>query len=306
MSEVRYPMGAVSQRTGLSPHVLRVWERRYGAVTPERTDTNRRLYTEEEIRRLEYLSQLTSAGHGISQIAALPFSELASLAAKSDASRRGKSSRKEGEDSHLDEAWSCVCEMDSATLHTVLDRAAVVLGLSKLSLDVIVPLIERIGASWELGDISPAEEHAASAVIKEVLFSSSRPFAPSTSAPNFLVTTPRGQLHELGAALVCCLARRDGWNVTYLGPSLPATEIARAAISNDSIAVGLSIVYPADDPTLAEELLQLRQSLPDHVQILIGGRSAHHYKKAIAKSGGLLLTNLDETEAALQELRSNR
>ena len=72
-------MKLVARRTGLSAHVIRVWERRYGAVTPVRTGTNRRLYTEEDIERLSLLRRLTEAGHNIGNVAALPLPRLREL-----------------------------------------------------------------------------------------------------------------------------------------------------------------------------------------------------------------------------------
>jgi methanogenic corrinoid protein MtbC1 len=304
----RFPIKLVSQRTGLSPHVLRVWERRYRAVVPARSDTNRRLYTEEEIVRLELLAALSKAGHGIGNISLLPTDELASLieSLPSPTNAGRETSSSPSAESLFDEAWTTVRNIDSNALRDVLQPAAVSLGVSGLTQELIVPLIDRIGASWESGEISVAEERAASAVIKEVLFTASRPFAQTASAPNFLVTTPSGQLHELGAVLVACNARRYGWEVTYLGPSLPAAEIARAAIRNQSLAVGLSIIYPADDAELPGELIQLRQALPDGLPILIGGRSAHAYAATVKEIDGTIITNLNGLTEMLANLREQR
>jgi len=308
MSDFRYPMRLVAQRTGLSPHVLRAWERRYEAVTPERSETNRRLYSEAEIIRLELMARLTEAGNSIRQIAALSTTELETMAGAlpSPTVTPSRSETSSPDQALLEEAWSCVVDLDSPALSKVLNRATVSLGILKFSADLIVPLIERIGTAWQSGEISAAEEHAASALIKEVLFTTSRPFAESTGAPNLVVATPAGQLHELGAVLVSCTARRDGWQVTYLGPSLPAAEIARAAIRNQSLAVGLSIVYPSDDPQLPAELLQLRQSLPDEVSILIGGRSAGYYNETAQEIGAKIVTDLAVLALELDKIRSRR
>jgi DNA-binding transcriptional MerR regulator/methylmalonyl-CoA mutase cobalamin-binding subunit len=308
MSDFRYPMRLVAQRTGLSPHVLRAWERRYEAVTPERSETNRRLYSEAEIIRLELMARLTEAGNSIRQIAALSTTELETMAGAlpSPTVTPSRSETSSPDQALLEEAWSCVVDLDSPALSKVLNRATVSLGISKFSADLIVPLIERIGTAWQSGEISAAEEHAASSLIKEVLFMTSRPFAESSGAPNLVVATPTGQLHELGAVLVSCTARRDGWQVTYLGPSLPAAEIARAAIRNQSLAVGLSIVYPSDDPQLPAELLQLRQSLPDEVSILIGGRSAGYYNETAQEIGAKIVTDLAVLALELDKIRSRR
>lgn len=296
-------MRVVSQRTGLSPHVLRVWERRYEAVVPERTETNRRLYTEREILRLSYLARLTEEGQGISQLASLSTETLAEMVAEgTEASPTARDLSLH--DTLLEEAWACVTKLDSVGLYDVLDRAGLALGVSGFSMNVVVPLVDRIGASWGTGEISAAEEHAASVAIREALFAISRPFAESSDAPNLVVTTPQGQLHELGAALVSAIARRDGWNVIYLGPSLPAMEIARVAEVREAKAVALSIVYPGDDQNLHDELNHLHRLVPDGTEILVGGRSASAYASTLAELGLKPIESLAELKVRLDELRA--
>ena len=93
-------------------------------------------------------------------------------------------------------------------------------------------------------------------------------------APRWLGTTPSGQHHEVGILLACCVAALEGWQVTYLGPNLPALEIAAAARDSGASAVGLSIVYPEADPGLEVELRALRRELGPGTPIVIGGRAA--------------------------------
>ena len=86
----------VARRTGLTAHVIRIWEKRYGAVQPERTGTNRRLYSEEQIERLSLLREITRAGHSIGPVAKLPTENLRKLAAEADTARRPRSARDGG------------------------------------------------------------------------------------------------------------------------------------------------------------------------------------------------------------------
>jgi DNA-binding transcriptional MerR regulator/methylmalonyl-CoA mutase cobalamin-binding subunit len=308
MQTLRYPMKFVVQQTGLSPHVLRVWERRYGAVHPERSDSNRRLYDEKDLNRLDLLAKLTKAGHGIGQIATLPADELESMAATlpTTPAPPAPSASPELHADLMDQAWLHVVALEPGKLRTLLDEAVVSLGSTRVLEQLLVPLVSRIGAGWEAGELSAVEEHAASAVIKEVLFTGSRPFAESAGAPGLVVATPTGQLHELGAAMITSSARRLGWNVTYLGPSLPAEDITRAAVRADVIAVALSIVYPGDDPLLPDELRRLRRLLPDGMPVLIGGRAAPTYGVVIAQINATLLTDIAGFKAELGRLREGR
>ncbi len=305
MSELVYPMKWVAQKTGLSPHVLRVWERRYEAVSPARTASNRRMYSDAELHRLELLAKLTGAGHGIGQIANLPDEDLESMAAsiQREEVAEGPAMGVTSVEKSLQKAWGAVTSLDLDLLREVLERAGVELGDSALAEQLMVPLIEKIGSGWETGELSIAEEHAASAVIRELLFLNSRPYAESFSAPGIVIATPAGQLHELGAALVSSTARRRGWRVTYLGASVPAEEIARAVVRSHSQAVGLSIVYPADDPLLPDELRRLKRLLPADVALLLGGRSARGYYQLAEEIGAIIPTDLDGFKAGLDRLR---
>lgn len=305
MSEMVYPIKWVVQRTGLSPHVLRVWERRYGAVSPARTESNRRMYSAAELHRLELLAKLTGAGHGIGQIANLPDEDLESMVAGIPRERAtvGPAVGGAAVEALLQKTWVAVKAMDLELLRDLLERAGVELGDSALTEQLMVPLIEKIGRGWENGELSIAEEHAASAVIQEVLFLNSRPYAESSSAPGIVIATPVGQLHELGAALVSSIARRRGWKVTYLGASVPAEEIARAVARTHSLAVGLSIVYPPDDPLLPDDLRRLKRLLPAHVGLLLGGRSAVAYDQLAEEIGAVIPKDLEGFKAGLDMLR---
>jgi methylmalonyl-CoA mutase cobalamin-binding subunit len=118
-----------------------------------------------------------------------------------------------------------------------------------------------------------------------------------------VVATPAGQLHELGALLVGAAAANLGWQVTYLGASLPAAEIAGAARQNRARAVALSLVYPEDDPRLEGDLTRLRAMLPPETDILAGGRAMPAYGDALDKIGALRMKDLTHLCAALDELR---
>jgi methanogenic corrinoid protein MtbC1 len=118
-----------------------------------------------------------------------------------------------------------------------------------------------------------------------------------------VVTTPAGQLHELGALVVAAAAASEGWRATYLGPNLPAEEIAGAAEQNEAKAVALSIIYPADDPRQGYELEKLRRYLRDGVVLFVGGRATESYRKTLDAIGAVRSANIPNFRAALKTLR---
>jgi DNA-binding transcriptional MerR regulator/methylmalonyl-CoA mutase cobalamin-binding subunit len=304
-----YPIRAVARRTGLTSHVIRVWEKRYGAVEPLRTPTNRRLYSDSDIERLRLLHRATLTGHSIGQIAQLPNERIRALAAadKMLAPSLPRTASPRFMDSSpqriLDAALRAVERLDAAALEELLTQAAVVLSQPVLIEQVIVPLMYRIGDRWYEGTLRVVHEHLGSAVVRTALGSLSRGFAPSPSDPMLVVATPTGQLHELGALMVATTAASNGWHVTYLGPSLPAEEIAAAVHQRHARAVALSLVYPPDDPYLRGELITLRRGLPKGVVVLVGGRAHEAYGDALEKIGALVLRDLADLRKHLDILR---
>lgn len=285
-------MKVVALRTGLSPHVIRVWERRYRAVTPGRTGTRRRLYSEPEIERLKLLHLATGAGHSIGTIAHLDIEELRNLigSGRTDDGPSLKKLRDNRQVIGRDFVERClerIASLDRAGLETALQDGSLALGQQGTLLHVVAPLAEAMGALWQDGTIGVAHEHFASAVMRTFLGNMGRPFAPRESAPHLIVATPPGQLHELGALLVAAVAAVLGWQTTYLGACLSAPEIASAVRQKPARAVALSVVYPADDPQLGPELRQLRSLLPAHVALLVGGRAATGYQPVLDEIGAI-------------------
>jgi DNA-binding transcriptional MerR regulator/methylmalonyl-CoA mutase cobalamin-binding subunit len=309
MAESHQAIKVVARRTGLSAHVIRIWEKRYGAVEPERTETNRRLYSDEQIERLSLLRDITQNGHSIGNVAKLPTEKLRQLASESrDANGQASGSPTPAlavpaGESFLRECVAAVMSLDTRALEETLKRAATRLGAQGLLLRVVAPLTQTLGDLWREGTVTAAHEHFASAVLRVYLGQAARSFTGAEGAPVLVVATPAGQIHELGALLVGAAATNLGWNVTYLGTSLPAAEIAGAARQNRARAVALSLVYPEDDPQLEGELMRLRESLPPEVRILVGGRATPAYRNALEKIGAVQIDDLTQVGATLDDLR---
>lgn len=295
-------------RTGLTPHLIRIWEKRYGAVQPARTGTNRRLYSEAEIERLNLLRLGRHSGHNISTIARLPIEKLRALAARVvEAPPNGAQPRAVEAALHaeqfIEEGLARIRDLDGDALDGSLHRAALAFGFQAMLLTVVGPLAQRIGLAWREGTITAAQEHFASARMRAFLDLTARPFAAADSSAVMVVATPAGQLHDLGAFIVAAAATNLGWRVACLGANLPAAEIARSAIQIRARAVALSIVYPDDDPGLPGELDTLRAYLPPEVALVVGGRAVNAYRESLEKIGAITPSSLSELLSMLDELR---
>jgi DNA-binding transcriptional MerR regulator/methylmalonyl-CoA mutase cobalamin-binding subunit len=287
-----HPIRHVALRTGLSAHVIRAWERRYGAVKPKRTRKNRRLYSEADIERLNLLNKAKKDGHSIGQLARLPKKALQELIRQGEtvSATAIKPVHDQIEDSsprHYYEAClAAVLDLDAHALNQSLSRASVRLTRLSLVEQVVAPLVQEIGDLWAEGSLKVANEHMVSAVIRSFLGDILRSSEVPPRAPKMIIATPSGQWHELGALMAATVAATLGWQAIYLGSNLPAEEIVAAVEKTGASVVALSIVYPEGDPMLDGELKKLRRYLPASTVIILGGR-------AVQSSQGIL----NETEA---------
>lgn len=291
------PIQLAAKSAGLTAHVIRAWEKRYDAVLPGRSDSNRRLYSQDEVERLRLLGVLTRSGHRIGDIARLPTEALRERALAADPAEdsiSAKPATSHQPDESLRRAIDAVHHMDAKTLQSILERSAVALGQRGLLQRFISPLAHRIGELWADGTLTAAHEHFASNELRSFLLRGSRAYSERASAPLAIVTTPSGQLHELGATIVAAAASDLGWRVLYLGPNLPAADIANAAVQNHAKLVALSIVYPGDDAGLSSELALLRRLVPNETEIIAGGAASSSYRSTLEQAGIRLIDDLEE------------
>jgi len=278
----RHPIRVVATRTGLSPSVLRAWERRYGVVDPARSDGGQRLYSDADIDWLSLLKRVTDAGRAIGDVAELAEEEVRRLAAEDEEARRAVARREgnappDGDEALAEEirsrAWSAIEELDAEGLERSLRRGAAALGGVAFMERVVAPVLRRVGDSWAGGRLRPAHEHIATAVVRRVLTWLSDPTS-AVSGPSIVVGTLAGDRHDLGAMLAATTASLEGWAVTFLGSDLPAEEIAGAATGVGAQLVGLGIADPDDPEGSRSALRTLRSILPAEVGIVVGGGGA--------------------------------
>ncbi len=301
----------VARQTGLSVHTIRVWEKRYGAVRPVRATNNRRLYSDEDIERLKLLRQATLAGHSIGQIARATLPELRRLL-RDDLSTRntgpGATARQERgvADDLIAAAIRATERLDLADLRDLLDRAAVELGQPAMLHKFVAPFAMEIGERWRKGDLNVAHEHFATSTLTVFLAGFARPYPTGSSAHHFVIATPSGQLHELGAIIAAAAVQSHGWRATYLGSSLPIEELVGAATQLKARAIGLSIVFPPDDALLTQDLLKLPKLLPPDCAVIVGGRSVRTYADTLKQIGAIQVNSLEDLYPVLDSLQQTK
>ncbi len=278
-----FTLTAVSKATGLSPLLIRAWENRYGAIQPKRNDANRRLYNQEDIDKLILLYKATQSGFRIGDIAGLSISELKKIipAGHTDLLKidfRPTATVKKSDVFKSSEEWVSCCmrrieELNAVKLEVCLTEASVHYSIPGLINNIIIPLITDIGKRWQSGSIRIHQEHLATSVIRQYLLKAHSSIIPHPDAPLIVITTPSGQRHDIGALVFLLASASMGWRSVYLGPDLPAEEIAAAVFKINANAIALSIVYPEINDMLKNEIVKLRSIIPPSVRIILGGNA---------------------------------
>ena len=270
-----HPIGFVARQTGLSVHVIRAWEKRYGVVQPGRTPTGRRLYSESDIQHLKLLHQAAGIGHRIAQLSELDDKTLLGIVANRVADTRTRQDHEADLETPADVIKAChaaVTNLDEQSFESTLHRAAVMLTRPKLFEEVILPLVAKIGERWAIGELKIINEHMASSILTSFLRDMLSAYRPAAAMPKMVVATPANHWHELGALIAAIIAAEAGWHAYYFGPNLPAEEIAAAAVYKKAVAVTLSVVYRDAERQTLREIKRLRQYVAENVAIIVGGR----------------------------------
>ena len=301
--ESRYPVRIVIARTGLTADVLRAWERRYGAVRPQRSEGRQRLYSEEDVHRLTLLRRATLAGHSIAEVARLRTEALEALVNEShpDAMRAAPDVAPDVESGVVRVALAAAERLDGPLLEGTLKRAALTLGTGFV--DRIAPrLLTAVGERWHEGAMSPAHEHLVTSVVRRVLDWLLDAHVPAARAPRLVVATPAGEHHELGAMLGAAAAGAEGWAVVYLGANLPGSVIVAPAQQVRARAVALSAVYGNRGGALGE-VKRTARALPRGTTLFAGGQAIDASADALRKAGVRVLPDIPSLRRALRSLR---
>lgn len=305
-----YPIRYAARASGVKPHVIRTWERRYRAVEPRRTDTNRRIYSDEDVRRLRLLKAAVEAGHSISQIAGLETAALAEIVEEvprpAGAPEGPRPDLPAEAAAIVAEALDAVVALDGRRLERILEQAAVKSTRPVLLQGVILPLFAQIGEQWAAGRIKILGEHMATLVAKSLLWDMLRTVELAGSAPRIVLATPAGQWHELGVLAAALTAAEAGWQPLYFGPNLPAEEIAAAVNHTNARALALGITHRLDDARLAAEIRKVRRFLGPQLPIFVGGRVAADLERTLVDIGARQIVDLDQFRREMDRMGESR
>jgi MerR family transcriptional regulator, light-induced transcriptional regulator len=227
-------IGELSRRSGVSPELLRAWERRYGLLRPQRSSGGLRLYSSGDLERVRAMRRHMTEGLAAREAAALAGQVTVEAAPPRTAfdARRART-----------ELGDALEAFDEPRAQAVFDELLSTATVDALLTDVVMPYLRDLGDRWERGEVSVAQEHLASNVLRGRLLGLARGWGRGAGR-RALLACPEGEWHDLGLIAFGLALRGRGWRIDYLGPDTPVDSLAEAARRTDPSVVVLSAVRP--------------------------------------------------------------
>lgn len=243
VSEPLVRIGELARRVGVPPATLRAWERRYGILKPDRTESGYRLYSAEDERRLRSMLELITRGQAPAEAAARVLDGGVATAPEPPPTAARPLA---------DELLERLAAFDGAGAHRVIDRAVDAYSVGGLVERIVIPVLQRTGELWEDGEMSVAQEHFTSHLLRGRLLAIGRA-GETGDGPLALLACPPGEEHDLGLLCFALVLRERGWRTTFLGANVPLGTIAETAARLQSRVVVLAITAPEVAAALADE-----------------------------------------------------
>jgi MerR family transcriptional regulator, light-induced transcriptional regulator len=234
-------IGEFSRRVGISPELLRAWERRYALLQPIRTEGGFRLYTDDDAARVERMKRALDEGLSAAE------------AARRALAQEGAPER--ALDGARERLVAAARAYDEATVHAILDQALAGFSLEPVLRDLVLPALREIGTEWEQGQLEIGQEHFASSLVRERLLSLARLWGRGGGPLAILACAP-GERHDIGLIAFGLVLRSHGWRILFLGADTPIATLRRAVETTDPRLV---VVACMDSELLEDQSTELRR-----------------------------------------------
>ncbi|MFN3300850.1 MAG: MerR family transcriptional regulator [Sediminibacterium sp.] len=260
--------------SGIKAHTIRIWEQRYSFLNPQRTETNIRYYSGDELKTVLNIALLNKYGFKISHIDKMSTAEmrektLALNQAQAQIERM------------VNELISCMVDMKLDEFEMLLDGYIKSKGIEKTIPQIIFPFLERIGILWITNHINPAQEHLVTNIIRQKLIMGIETcHAPLVQKKTVLVFLPEGEHHELGILFTNYLFKSRGIKVIYLGANVPLKDVEYVATLKKPDFLYSHLTSVANNFNFEKFLVNVQNRIPEF-QVIVSGALTQNYKKRI-------------------------
>lgn len=304
--EPKYTIKVLSERTGVRPVTLRAWERRYDLLDPDRLDNNYRLYSEQDIEIVRWITHRMDEGLSISnavrEYRGLREKGIYPEALPSVLAPEPSQAPKHPPKVYADQLFTALTTHNEDKARETLDTVQSMFDLKTIFFEIFTPCLHEIGDAWYRGEIRIATEHYASAFIRGILLNLLQAFPVYSAAPMILVGCGPEEYHEIASLMLAVLLRREGYQVEYLGQDLPIDDLIFYAedVSADMLILSASTDYSARPMLKMQAKLN---KLPKQPLLGVGGRYFNENKSAREQVGGNFLGfSLDEAIQRVHDL----
>ncbi|HEY5649707.1 MAG TPA: MerR family transcriptional regulator [Nitrospiria bacterium] len=272
----------VSKLTGLSRDVIRMWERRYGFLRPERGSNRYRLYSEEDIALLRYISAQLKEGTAIGELAALGRENLLSRLEKERPTPPPPSPSLEPSVTGL---LKTLEPLDSAGFEQQLNHSTAMIPFEEALWGILLPLQERVGHLWHEDRIGIDVEHFVTKQVQQKIFTAMNQLKTNENALRVAVACPPGENHEIGAQSAAYIAKLRGCEVIYLGADVPVASMADLCRRMAVRLALISLVNELDEEMVQSLAKDYAENILGHCPIWAGGREANNHKNLLEVNG---------------------
>jgi len=280
-----YSIKDLEYLSGIKAHTIRIWEKRYQLLDPERSDTNIRYYSNEDVRRILNVALLVKNGYKISHIAQFDNEKL-----QGEVLRQNKTLV--DPEKNIDQLLFHTLNMDTLGFERLLNQIIQENGFSKTIEHVIFPFFERIGLLWQAGSIFIAHEHFVSNLIRNHLIIEAAKFNNDESGKTALFFLREDEMHELGLLYAHFLAAENGLECLYIGQSVPFEDLSNLLINTDFDFICTTFINAIEKQELEQYLANL--SLVFHKnKILVAGRQMTIHKPKLPHNVVVIRGNHD-------------
>ncbi len=268
-----YSIKDLERLSGIKAHTIRIWEKRYIMIEPDRSATNIRSYCDHELKKILNISILNRHGLKISKIAELSAEEIASLVLK-------LTENPTNPDSQIESLYIAMIDMDENLFEKILSRATIQMGFEQMVLDLLYPFFKRMGIMWLAGTITPAQEHFISNLVRQKIIVAIDSVVPNytPASKTFMLYLPEKELHELGLLFLNYLLRKRGHRVVYLGAMLPISSVVSMQKIKPTDYLVTSVLGSMAEDELQEYSQELAKEFKD-TTIFFTGNQAQSLKK---------------------------
>jgi MerR family transcriptional regulator, light-induced transcriptional regulator len=261
----QYSIKELEHLSGIKAHTIRIWEQRYAILKPQRTETNIRYYDDADLKTILNISLLNENGYKISRIAGLSEAQLAEEVMKVAGSTAS-------DPQQMNALLVAMIEMDEERFDKVLTTVILQKGLERTMLEILVPFLVKTGLLWQVGSITPAQEHFVSSIIRQKLYVAIDGQLPANknTAARFLLYLPEGELHEIGLLFSNYLLRVRGHHVMYLGQNMPFADLQTCVRNYQPHYICTAFTYMPERDQVQDYVNCLAELAPEII-IYIGG-----------------------------------